>query len=138
VRYRSPSTGSFDGVGMTAKLVTEALMMAVWRRGRLRELLQHSDRGSRDTSENCQPLMAEHGIQCSLSHSGSVWDNAAMESFFSTLKTERTTGIPHPRWSRMTAEVCEANMPSHGRSVCRAVHCLGGSACPSHSTNDQF
>lgn len=36
--------------------------------------------------------MAEYGIQCSLSRSGNVWDNAAMESFFSTLKTERTAG----------------------------------------------
>jgi putative transposase len=34
--------------------------------------------------------MADHGITCSMSRSGNVWDNAAMESFFSTLKTERT------------------------------------------------
>lgn len=34
--------------------------------------------------------MAEHGVLCSLSRSGNVWDNAAMESFFSSLKTERT------------------------------------------------
>ena len=75
---------------MTAELVTNALMMAVWRRGRPRALLHHSDRGSQYTSEQCQRLMEENGIQCSLSRSGNVWDNAAMESFFSTLKTERT------------------------------------------------
>jgi putative transposase len=34
--------------------------------------------------------MAEHGVVCSMSRSGNVWDNAAMESFFSSLKTERT------------------------------------------------
>ncbi len=34
--------------------------------------------------------MAEHGVTCSMSWSGNVWDNAAMESFFSSLKTERT------------------------------------------------
>jgi putative transposase len=34
--------------------------------------------------------MAGHGITCSMSRSGNVWDNAAMESFFSSLKTERT------------------------------------------------
>ena len=34
--------------------------------------------------------MAEHGVTCSMSRSGNVWDNAAMESFFSSLKTERT------------------------------------------------
>jgi putative transposase len=33
--------------------------------------------------------MAEHGVTCSLSRSGNVWDNAAMESFFSSLKIER-------------------------------------------------
>lgn len=34
--------------------------------------------------------MADHGITCSMSRSRNVWDNAAMESFFSSLKTERT------------------------------------------------
>jgi putative transposase len=34
-------------------------------------------------------LMADHGVVCSMSRSGNVWDNAAMESFFSSLKTER-------------------------------------------------
>ena len=42
------------------------------------------------TSEQFQRLMADHGIACSMSRSGNVWDNAAMESFFSSLKTERT------------------------------------------------
>jgi putative transposase len=79
-------------VSMAAELVTAALMMAIWRRGRPRELLHHSDRGSLYTSEQCQRLMIEQGIVCSLSRSGNVWDNAAMESFFSTLKTERTAG----------------------------------------------
>ena len=34
--------------------------------------------------------MADHGVTCSMSRSGNCWDNAAMESFFSSLKTERT------------------------------------------------
>ena len=76
---------------MTAQLVMDALLMAIWRRGKPRELLHHSDRGSQYTSAPCQSLMAGHGVTCSLSRSGNVWDNAAMESFFSTLKTERTT-----------------------------------------------
>ena len=33
--------------------------------------------------------MAEHGVACSLSRSGNVWDDAAIESFFSSLKVER-------------------------------------------------
>ena len=76
---------------MTADLVADALIMALWRRGRPRDLLHHSDRGTQYTSQQCQSLMTEHGVTCSLSRSGNVWDNAAMESFFSSLKTERTT-----------------------------------------------
>ncbi len=74
---------------MTAQMVTDALMMAVWRRGRPQELLHHSDQGSQYTSEPFQRLMADNGITCSMSRSGNVWDNAAMESFFSSLKIER-------------------------------------------------
>jgi len=75
---------------MTAQLVADALMMAVWRRGKPHALLHHSDRGSQYTSEQFQRLMADLGITCSMSRSGNCWDNAAMESFFSSLKTERT------------------------------------------------
>ncbi|WP_425591118.1 IS3 family transposase, partial [Brucella inopinata] len=75
---------------MTSQLVTDALIMAIWRRGKLDALLHHSDQGSQYTSEQFQRLMADHGITCSMSRSGNVWDNAAMESFFSSLKTERT------------------------------------------------
>ena len=42
------------------------------------------------SSEQFQRLMADCGITCSMSRSDNVWDNAAMESFFSSLKTERT------------------------------------------------
>ena len=51
-------------------------------------LLHHSDQGSQYTSEQFQRLMADNGVTCSMSRSGNVWDNAAMESFFSSLKTE--------------------------------------------------
>ena len=76
---------------MTAQFVTDALIMAIWRRGKPDALLHHSDQGSQYTSQQFQRLMADHGITCSMSRSGNVWDNAAMESFFSSLKTERTT-----------------------------------------------
>lgn len=75
---------------ITAQLVTDALIMAIWRRGKPDALLHHSDQGSQYTSEQFQRLMSDHGITCSMSRSGNVWDNAAMESFFSSLKTERT------------------------------------------------
>jgi putative transposase len=75
---------------MVAQLVTDALVMAIWRRGKPKSLLHHSDQGSQYSSEGFQRLMADQGITCSMSRSGNVWDNAAMESFFSSLKTERT------------------------------------------------
>ena len=75
---------------MTTQLVADALVMAMWRRGKPDALLHHSDRGSQYTSEQFQRLMVDHGVVCSMSRSGNVWDNAAMESFFSSLKTERT------------------------------------------------
>jgi putative transposase len=81
--------------GMTAQLVTDALVMAIWRRGKPDALLHHSDRGSQYTSEQFLRLMADHGVICSMSRSGNVWDNAAMESFFSSLKTERTGRKPY-------------------------------------------
>jgi putative transposase len=70
---------------MTAQLVTDALIMAIWRRGKPDALLHHSDQGSQYTSEQFQQLMADNGVTCSMSRSG----NAARESFFSSLKTER-------------------------------------------------
>ena len=74
---------------MTAQLVIDALMMAIWRRGKPDALLHHSDQGSQYTSEQFQRLMTDNGVSCSMSRSGNCWDNAAMESFFSSLKTER-------------------------------------------------
>lgn len=74
---------------MTAQLVTDALVMAIWRRGKPDALLHHSDRGSQYVSEQFQRLLADAGVSCSMSRAGNVWDNSAMESFFSSLKTER-------------------------------------------------
>ena len=51
----------------------------------------HSDQGCQYSSEAFQQLLADHGIQCSMSRTGNVWDNSAMESFFSSLKTERAS-----------------------------------------------
>ena len=74
---------------MVAQLVADALMMAIWRRGKPGALLHLSDQGSQYSSEQFQKLLADHGVTCSMSRSGNVWDNAAVESFFSSLKTER-------------------------------------------------
>lgn len=75
---------------MTTQLVTDALMMAIWRRGKPGALLHHSDRGSQYTSDQFRRLLDELGVTCSMSRSGNCWDNSAMESFFKSLKVERT------------------------------------------------
>lgn len=58
---------------MTAQLVTDALLMAIWRRGKPDALLHHSDRGSQYSSDQFQRLMADNGVVCSMSRSGNVW-----------------------------------------------------------------
>ena len=90
---------------MTAQLVTDALMMAIWRRGKPDALLHHSDQGSQYTSEQFQRLMADNGVTCSMSRSGNVLDNAAMESFFSSLKTERIARKTYRTRNQAKAEV---------------------------------
>ena len=90
---------------MTAQLVTDALVMAIWRRGKPDALLHHSDQGSQYTSEQFQRLMTDNGVACSMSRSGNVWDNAAMESFFSSLKTERIARKTYRTRDQAKAEV---------------------------------
>jgi transposase InsO family protein len=67
---------------------SRALEMAIRRRCPETGLLHHSDQGSTYASEDYQDLLAEHGIACSMSRRGNCLDNAAMESWFSTLKFE--------------------------------------------------
>ena len=90
---------------MTAQLVTDALVMAIWRRGKPEAVLHHSDRGSQYTSEPFQRLLADHGVICSMSRAGNVWDNAAMERVFSSLKTERTAAKTYRTRAQAKADV---------------------------------
>src|SRR5713101_519289 len=84
---------------------TDALVMAIWRRGTPEAVLHHSDRGSQYTSQPFQRLLADHGVTCSMSRAGNVWDNAAMESFFSSLKTERTASKTYRTRDQAKADV---------------------------------
>jgi putative transposase len=69
-------------------LVADALAMALARRHPAAGLLHHSDRGVQYASDAYRGLLARHGIQASMSGKGDCWDNAVMESFWGTLKTE--------------------------------------------------
>ena len=69
-------------------LTLKALEMALRRRCPEAGLVHHSDRGSPYTCEDYQAVLEQHGITVSMSRSGNCYDNAAMESWFSTLKAE--------------------------------------------------
>lgn len=73
---------------MTHQLVLDAFQMAVATRQPDRGLLHHSDRGTQYACLAYQTALAAHGVLCSMSGAGRCYDNAAMESFFHTLKTE--------------------------------------------------
>ena len=57
---------------MGAQLVADALMMAIWRRGKPDALLHDSDQGSQYASEQFQTLLADHGLSCSMSWPGNA------------------------------------------------------------------
>jgi putative transposase len=73
---------------MKQQLVSTALLMALRQRQPQEPLIHHSDRGSQYTSKAFQDLLADNNITSSMSGSGNCYDNAPVESFFGTLKTE--------------------------------------------------
>ena len=74
---------------ITRDLVIAALTMAVWRRRPAPGLIAHSDRGSQYAAGDYQAALELHGFLCSMSRKGNCYDNAAMESFFHSLKVEQ-------------------------------------------------
>ena len=73
---------------LDAPLVSAALRMALSQRRPARSLLLHSDRGSQFASAAYRHLLAQHGLVASMSRPGNCYDNAFIESFWSTLKYE--------------------------------------------------
>lgn len=73
---------------LTSPLVRDALQMALQQRRPPEGLLHHSDRGSQYAAGDYRELLTKNGIVCSMSRRGNCWDNAPVESFFSTLKCE--------------------------------------------------
>lgn len=70
------------------ELVCNALLMALWRRGFPKGVIVHSDRGSQYCSNRYQKLLKDHKLICSMSGKGNCYDNAAMETFFHSMKVE--------------------------------------------------
>ena len=73
---------------MTKQLAIDALRAAYWRKKPPPGLLHHSDRGSQYCSGTYRALQVSYKMKTSMSRKGDCWDNAPMESFFGTLKTE--------------------------------------------------
>ncbi len=90
-----------------AQLTLRALRTALGSRKPPPGLLHHSDRGSQYACSDYQDVLDEHGIVCSMSRKGNVWDNAVSESFFKTLKGERVNDRDY--WTRQEAQtnICD-------------------------------
>ena len=85
---------------MHRDLVIQALLSAVWRRRPEQEVIIHSDQGSQFASDDWIRFCDAHGLIRSMSRRGNAYDNAAVESFFASLKKERV----RRRTYRTTAE----------------------------------
>jgi transposase InsO family protein len=87
--------------------VIAALTMAVWRRRPERGLVVHSDRGSQYASGDYQEALETHGFLCSTGKKGDCYDNAAMESFFHSLKVGQVNDCRHQTREEAKADVFE-------------------------------
>jgi transposase InsO family protein len=85
---------------MERSLVIDAITAAIRSRRLTNNVLFHSDRGSQYASEDFREVLKSHGIRASMSRKAECWDNAVVESFFGTMKTE----LGDPIWEdRATA-----------------------------------
>lgn len=73
---------------LESTIVLDALRMALSRRQPGKGVLHHSDRGSQYADKLFRQLLKDHGMKCSMSRKGDCWDNAVVESFNATIKTE--------------------------------------------------
>jgi transposase InsO family protein len=88
--YSRKVVGWSMGRRLNSALVCDALKMARCRRRPPKgQLIHHSDRGVQYASKAFRRLLKQHGIEGSMSRKGDCWDNAVVESFFGTLKSER-------------------------------------------------
>ena len=90
--YSRRVIGRAIGERMTAALVGDALMMALWRRHIPKGVIVHSDRGSQYCSVAYQKLFQQHQLICGMGKKGDCYDNAAMESWNHSFKVEAVHG----------------------------------------------
>jgi transposase InsO family protein len=87
---------------MTGTLIIAALEMAFSQRHPSAELIHHSDQGSQYADQEYQALLKGHDVRVSMNGVGSWYDNAPMESFFGTLKSEWVHHVYRSRDEAMT------------------------------------
>ena len=92
---------------MTATLVCDALIMALWNRKLPTGVIVHSDRGSQYCSAVYQTLFRKHRLICSMSKKGDCYDNAAMESWNHSFKVEAVHGERFKNRSEAKSQVFE-------------------------------
>ena len=120
---------------MTADIVTDALIMAWFRRKPLEELIHHSDRGSQYASHVFQAKLAEYGMTCSMSRKGNCWDNAPTESWFGGFKNERVYGESFETRDEMKAMAFEYIEVFYNR---KRLHSTLGYKSPQQYLDDWF
>lgn len=97
---------------LETRLPLAALEMALKGRGHPKEVIHHSDRGCQYASQEYRSVLAENGLISSMSRKGNCYDNAAMESFWSSLKTEledeRLDRLPKAEVQQLVFEYIES------------------------------
>jgi transposase InsO family protein len=88
-------------------LTLSALEMALLQRQPESGLIHHSDRGTTYAASTYQDVLASHGIVCSMSRKGDCWDNAVVESFFSTLEFECNRHSPFPTRNKARRDIAD-------------------------------
>ena len=112
---------------MQVELVSDALKMAIARRRPGEGLLHHSDRGIQYASEDYMYLLQTHEMQISMSGKGNCWDNAVMESFWSTLKTELVNHEHYATHAQARASIFEYIEVFYNR---KRIHSMLGYVSP--------
>ncbi len=92
---------------MTQQLVCDALTMALFRRHFPRGTIIHSDHGNQYCSKLYQRLISNNGLFCSMGRKANCYDNAAMESFFHTLKVELVHRERYATWRTAKSKIFE-------------------------------
>ena len=100
-----------------SRLTGKALLMAYESRHKSKEVMIHSDQGSHYTSRYYRQLLWRCQIKQSLSRRGNCWDNAPMERFFRSLKTEWVPSVGYRSFAEAKYEITRYMVLSHGKEL---------------------